>query len=221
MSRKRLVLTAIVLVLILAIGGILAYFTDVQTKTNRFKTGEVKIEVTEPSWPGNPTNPGDPETEVPVTPNQEIAKDPLVTNRGDGEVYAFVEVTIPVANVKVGDATAAAPTQLFTLLDENGTAGINSGWVLVSKTPETLSATTENVTYVYAYGTSTALTPLAKDVATAKPVFSKVKFADVKENDYSTSGIQGKSYEVVVNGYGIQKEGLTSAKPSDVWPSVK
>ena len=217
MSRKRLVLTAIVLVLILAIGGILAYFTDVQTKTNRFKTGEVKIEVTEPSFPGDPD---DPTSKVPVTPNQEIAKDPLVTNKGDGEVYAFVEVTIPVANVKVGNATTAAPTELFTTLKSDGTAGVNSGWVLVSKTPETLSSTTTSVTYVYAYGTDEALTALEKNDATSK-LFNKVKFADVKETDYSESGIQGKDFEVVVNGYGIQKDGLSSAVPATVWPDVK
>ena len=219
MSRKRLVLTAIVLVLILAIGGILAYFTDVQTKTNRFKTGEVKIEVTEPNFPGDPD---DPTSKVPVTPNQEIEKDPLVTNKGDGEVYAFVEVTIPVANVKVGSATTAAPTQLFTTLKEDGTAGVNDGWVLVSQTPATadFTSSTTSVTYVYAYGTATQLTALTKNQATTK-LFNKVKFADVTETDYSASGIQNSDFEVVVNGYGIQKDGLSSAKPSEVWPNVK
>lgn len=108
MSRKKLILTAIVLVLVLAIGGILAYFTDVQTRHNKFKTGMVDIEVDEPSWPGQPvpnpeydpeTNPDVPQTidpEVPVVPGQEVPKDPQVVNKGDGQVYAFVEVTIPV-----------------------------------------------------------------------------------------------------------------------------
>ena len=45
MSRKKLILTAIILALVLAIGGILAYFTDVDTKVNKFKMGNVDIEV--------------------------------------------------------------------------------------------------------------------------------------------------------------------------------
>ena len=48
MSRKKLIITAIVLALVLAIGGILAYFTDVDTKINKFTMGNVDIEVLEP-----------------------------------------------------------------------------------------------------------------------------------------------------------------------------
>ena len=46
MNRKKLIITAIILVLILIIGGILAYFTDVETKTNKFKMGGANITVT-------------------------------------------------------------------------------------------------------------------------------------------------------------------------------
>lgn len=234
MSRKRLILTAIVLVLILAIGGILAYFTDVQTKHNKFKTGMVDIEVDEPNWPGNPDNPGDPEKEVPVVPGQEIPKDPQVINKGDGQVYAFVEVTIPVRNIKVGTATTAQPTQLFELRHiTNATTtppttdeGINSGWTLIKTEPSTLTAETTSVKYVYAYGTSTTLTPLASPTvsegtttyAKTTPVFDTVKFVDVAETEYNTnSQIQGQSFEVQVKGYGIQTEGLTATNPLQVW----
>lgn len=234
MNRKKLVITAIVLILILVIGGILAYFTDIQTKTNKFKTAKVEILVEEPSWPGNPipnpdydpdTNPDVPETiepEVPVNPNQEVPKDPQVTNKGNGKVYAFVEVTIPVENVLIGDAQTAAPTELFSFVKSNGTAGINSGWTQVSKTPTTISADTTSVTYVFAYGSATELTELDTNETTTAPVFSKVKFADVTEKDYvENAGIQGKSFEVVVKGYGIQAEGLSSKVPATVWPDVK
>lgn len=227
MSRKKLIITAIILALVVAIGGILAYFTDVQTKTNRFKMGDVNILVDEPNWPGDPDDPND---EVPVVPNQETPKDPQITNQGDGEVYAFVKVTVPVASVKVGDATTATPTELFTFrhitTPAQGTTpavtadGINSGWTLVSKTPTTLSATTTSVTYVYAYGSATELTALQKNQTTT-PIFDAVKFADVTETEHTTTGVQGKSYEVVVKGYGIQADGLGSNVPATVWPLVE
>ena len=221
MSRKRLIITAIILTLVVAIGGILAYFTDVQTKTNRFKMGDVKILVEEPNWPGDPDDPND---RVPVVPNQETPKDPKITNKGEGEIYAFVKVTIPVANVKIGEATTAAPTQLFTTIATTQPKatddGTNTGWTLVSKTPETIGATTETVTYIYAYGSATELTALSKDQATT-PVFDKVKFADVTETEYTTSGVQGKSYDVIVKGYGIQTDGLNSNVPATVWPLVE
>ena len=223
MSKKRLVITAIVLALVLAIGGILAYFTDVQTKSNKFKMGDVKILVEEPSWPGNPDNPGDPEKEVPIVPNQEVPKDPQITNKGEGEIYAFAEVTIPRESVKVGDSTTAAMTELFLLLHNDATtntsvSGINSGWVEIE------SARTTNadgsITHVYAYGTATKLTKLVKNAKTPA-VFDSVKFVDVKEENYSNAGVQGKTYEVKVSGYGIQVDGLNSENPATVWPLVK
>ena len=246
MSRKKLVLTAIVLVLVLAIGGILAYFTDVQTRHNKFKTGMVDVEVDEPSWPGqpidnpnyDPTDPNSPEKidpEVPVVPGQEIPKDPQVVNKGDGKVYAFVEVTVPVRNVKVGNATNAAPTPLFTLrhITDSTTNPVTvadgyntTDWALIKQEPETITSETTSVKYVFAYGTSSALKAIdGKTVsgntttyARTAPVFDKVKFVDVTETEYSSnSQIQNQSFEVEVKGYGIQIDGLSSTTPLTVW----
>ena len=87
MSRKKLILTAIILALVLAIGGILAYFTDVDTKVNKFKMGNVDIEVIEPSWPGNPDTPGEEDKPVEdIVPNQEIPKDPQIINKGSNDI---------------------------------------------------------------------------------------------------------------------------------------
>lgn len=238
MSKKRIIVTAIILALVLVIGGILAYFTDVDTKHNKFKTGKVEIVVDEPSWPDpvpnpdydpddNPDVPPTIDPEVPVVPNEEIAKDPQVTNKGTGEVYAFVEVVVPVRSIKTGSNTTAAPTQLFSFVKDDGTAGTNAGWVEVSHSPATLTAQTTEVTYVFAYATHNAttnkdvLTALETNQTTAKPVFSKVKFADVTETEFTTTGMQNQQFEVTVNGYGIQKDGLNSTEPAVVWPEVK
>ena len=220
MSRKKLIITAIILALVLAIGGILAYFTDVETKQNKFKTGKVDIEVTEPGWPVNPD--GTPKT-VDIVPGQEVAKDPIITNNGDGIVYAFAEVTIPKMNVKLVGADSAAVTELFKLLKITNTTtgttaeGTNDGWVKLDSKTEQIAATgTEpaKVKYVYAYATKSGdvvtLTELAATQSTAKPVFDKVKFVDVDEdsNTPANDSVQDKNFEVVVTGLGIQKDGL-------------
>jgi alternate signal-mediated exported protein len=217
MSRKKLIITAIILALVLAIGGILAYFTDVEQKENKFKTSKVDIEVTEPSWPNV-----DPDDPVEIVPGMAVAKDPIVTNLGEGNVYAFVEVTIPKATVSVGNA-AAALQELFTtqyISDATTTPktysdGINPAWVLVSSRDNAATATEPaSITYVYAYGTKAnasapiVLTAIAENASTA-PVFDQVTFKDVNEDDASAANsIQGKDYEVIVTGYGIQTDGL-------------
>lgn len=224
MSRKKLIITAIILAIIVAIGGILAYFTDVQTKTNKFKMGKVSILVYEPSWPGDTTT-------VTTTPGQETAKDPQIVNQGDGAVYAFAKVTVPVRTVKVGDATTAVPTQLFTFrkitTPANGTTpavtadGTNAGWTLISKTPETLAADTTEVTYIFAYGSETELTSLGTNQSTPA-VFDAVQFADVTETKWGQENtIQGAELDVVVKGYGVQTDGIESSDPVTVWNLIK
>lgn len=223
MSRKKLVLTAIIIALVIAIGGILAYFTDTDEKTNKFKMGKVDILVEEPSWTGGDEG-------VPTIPGKETPKDPQVKNQGEGNVYAFVKVTVPVRNVKVEEA-AAAPTQLFTFRKKTSAAnvtpvtyadGINSGWTLISTTPAVAdwTAETQNVTYVYAWGTASALTPIAKNETTA-PIFDAVKLVDIIETEYNAqTTIQGTELNVVVKGYGVQTEGLSSSVPSEVWTEI-
>lgn len=214
MSRKKLIITAIILALVLAIGGILAYFTDVEEKENTFKTGKVDIEVIEENWPGNPDTPGGTPKTVDIVPGQTVAKDPLVKNNGEGTVYAFVEIEVPKAKYKlVGEneiSNTARP--LFKLLKGASAAaaveGINDGWTLLS-TDDTAA---DKIVYVYGYKTASetkVLTGLAKNTSTPK-AFNYVKFADVDEdsNTPAADSIQNKEYTVKVNGYGIQTDGL-------------
>lgn len=246
MSRKKLIVTAVILTLVLAIGGILAYFTDVQTKTNTFKMGYVDITVDEGDFPeGGPKD---------VVPGMEFNKSPKIINKGTTPVYAFIEVTIPYDTVKVGNATTATVNELFEVLHTSGqttVAGINSGWksvnftgstetstgsgVYVKRTPESSTVTTRGTdTYVYAYvGNGTTLKALAgkaDDQATqgeeTNTLFDKVRFVDVSESDPDNSTIQGQSFDVVVSGYGIQTtelglEGSDATDPAKVWPLVK
>lgn len=245
MNRRKLIITAIILALILAIGGILAYFTDVQTKTNKFKTGSAKITVTEPSWPNGETN-----TPVDVVPGQTVAKDPIITNIGDGSVFAFVEVNIPKETVlKKGTGETSQLQELFTTsyistpanpeatppVAAVYTNGVNPNWVLLKTENKAADSTTTpptpaSVTYVYAYGskdssnniTLTELKNTSGQNATP-PIFDAVTFIDVVEdhNTAAANSVQGKNYEVKVSGYGIQADGLDTTDAETIFGYAK
>ena len=52
MKKKSILLaaTAVMLVCAMSIGGMLAYFTDTDEKTNTFTVGKVDITLTVPEW---------------------------------------------------------------------------------------------------------------------------------------------------------------------------
>ena len=50
MSKKRAILAAVVLALVLCIGGVLAYFSDSEKATNTFTVGNISIQLTEANW---------------------------------------------------------------------------------------------------------------------------------------------------------------------------
>ena len=72
-------------------GGTYAYMTSTQAAANVLTTGKVRISLTEPNWPGNDTK----ETTA-VTPNQEIPKDPQITNTGKTDAVVFAEAEVPI-----------------------------------------------------------------------------------------------------------------------------
>ena len=45
MKKKKTILAALVLALVVSIGGVIAYFSDTDSKTNTFTVGKVSIEV--------------------------------------------------------------------------------------------------------------------------------------------------------------------------------
>lgn len=230
MSRKKLISVAVILALIIAIGGILAYFTDVKTKTNKFKMGKIEIEVDEGEFPTD----GVPN----VVAGVEFEKAPRVINKGTVPVYAFVEVTIPYDTVRVGAETNASEKELFEMLHittgTNTAVGINAGWKSVNFTGSTETSTGSGIyvkrthqaatdtepedttrglaTYVFAYvGDGTTLKALAgkanpsdESGESTNTVFDKVRFIDVTETTPVDSRIQGTTFNVTVSGYGIQ-----------------
>jgi hypothetical protein len=107
-----------------------AYFTDGDTATNEFTIGKVTLDLTETKWVGD--NTGD---ALNITPLQETAKNPAITNDGVNDEFVYLTVTVPVASIKTAAAdgtvdTAAAYTQLFSY-GYAGNAGVRSDWTLI------------------------------------------------------------------------------------------
>ena len=214
MSKKRAILAAVVLALVLCIGGVLAYFSDSEKATNTFTVGKISIKLTEASWDENNAKK--------ILPNQLIAKDPKLTNNGVNDAYVFMEVLIPTASIVIenqdGTSTGSATTQeMFTLINSSGAVGVNSEWEQVGTGSTAVTVDGKNYNkYIYSYSTSGTLTKLEAESSTVE-LFNKVRFANVQEG----WGIEGKSYNVIVTGYAIQTENLngstTNPTPAQAW----
>ena len=200
MNKKKVLVAALVLALVLSIGGVLAYFSETDTKTNTFTVGSVSIQLTEPAWDENGST-----AAQTVLPNQKIDKDPTITNNGNNDAYVFIKVEIPKATVVVEDENGTGATSssqlLFTPIKSDGTVGVNDGWELVSET----EGTNSNV-YIYSYSSSDTMTTLESGDSTV-PLFNKIQFANVQEG----WNVEGTNYNVVVTGYAIQTENLTES----------
>ena len=208
MNRKKTIIAAIVLALILLIGSLLAYFTDVDTATNKFTLGdEIDIEVVEDSgWTFNSTeNKMTNSNALGLHPGTSVTKEPSIKNKSTTTpAYVFAEVTVP-CYASTG-TTVNAP--LYTL------GNIGSGWTLIET--KDIDTTNKTITYVYAYGTSSGMTSLAAEATTSTPVFGTVSVPS------TLTAAQAKTApanpDVVVVGRGIQTDGLgTATTPTAIY----
>ena len=198
MKKKQTIIAAVVLMLVLLVGGLIAYFTDTKTVTNTFTIGKVKIKLEEPSWVEN--NAKD------LMPNQEVNKDPKITNdntdpnKSTSPAYVFLKVEVPCYT------TAANAAQNPNTTHDLFTYTVNSGWTELNHTACTSSS--EKSTYVYYYGTGGTLTSLALG-ATTPTLFDKVKLANIDGSETLPANV-----EMPVTGYGIQTEGVAANNPT-------
>ena len=202
MKKKQTIIAAVVLMLVLLVGGLIAYFTDKDEKTNTFTIGNVDIELLELSWKAT-----DAENKM---PGEKIDKDPKVHNKSTtNDAYVFLKVVSPctTANASDGDVKEI-------LLYRTTAGAVNSGWTEL----ESGTCTNGSVTRVYYYGTDGTLTKLAAD-ATTGTLFDEVTVNSAIDGD--EDGIKG-NLDVVVTAYGIQTDGLTddastAPTPAEAW----
>ncbi len=214
MKKKKTFLAAIVLLLVFVVGGAVAYFTDTETKTNIFTIGGVDITLTEDGWDAlTDANDNDiPDDAEDMMPGESVTKDPTVNNISTkNPAFVFVKVEVPCTTIV---APATTSEEIFTY-------SVNAGWTELTVANELPVACTSGgtATHVYYYGSNGTLTTLAKaasasaPTSTTNPVFSTITLrSTLKGNE----GLTGQK-QVVITGYGIQTEGLTSTAPASVW----
>ena len=219
MSKKKTIAVAVVLALVLIIGGMLAYFTDTDTATNIFTLGDnIEISLVETNWSVTDSNGNNvPDAAEGVHPGAKVVKDPTVRNDSSTtSAYVFIEVVVPCYDA---DGDTYADTPLYKLLSSGdavltmtqNSAG-NTGWTLINN--PSVDTTDGTITYVYAYGTSSAMTTLAHSTSTSTPAFSKVQ---VDPDLTATQAGTVSTPNIVVNAYGIQTDGLDVTAPSAIF----
>ncbi len=189
---------ACVLVGALGIGGTIAYMTDNESTTNTFTVGKIDVDLTEPSYLGNDS----PDVKD-LVPNQEVQKDPKVTNVGVNDAIVFMSVEVPVKDVTVvgadGTKGAKEKTELFWFKDTADTQGtyanhFSDKWMELTSKGEKDAATGDTNKYVFAYKTA-----VAKDTETDS-LFDKVQLKNVIENEVTA----GEAQNIKVTTYAIQ-----------------
>lgn len=181
---------------VLLVGSSFAFFMDKESVTNPFTVGNVKITVTEEHF--------DETTATDITPNKVIPKDPVVTNTGVNDVYAFVSVKVPKANVETANAdgtlNAAKNQDLFTYK-------VNDNWKLIKTNDADY-----HTEYIYAYSDANGtLKKLAKSEKT-NAVFDSVKFINIVDEQQS-----GVNLDIDVDGIGIQTADLGTDNPLQIY----
>ena len=110
MKKKIVTLCVVICLLVVAaIGGTLAYFTDNETATNVFTMGKVDIELTETEWVAPDA----------VYPGIAYEKNPVVKNVGDDSAWIRVDVTLSDAAAFVTAAGKYQITDLSVIFDEH------------------------------------------------------------------------------------------------------
>ena len=212
MKKKKTILAALVLLLVVAVGGAIAYFTDTDTKTNTFTIGNVDISLTEDGWDAlaDDNNNGIPDVAEDMMPGESVTKNPTINNLSTkNPAYVFAKVEVPCTTIV---APATTSEELFTYTT-------NAGWTELSSAAVVACTSGGTATHVYYYGTGGTLTALAKaadastPTPTSNPVFSSVTLRSTLKGNEGLTG----NKNIVVTGYGIQTEGLTSTAPADVW----
>jgi predicted ribosomally synthesized peptide with SipW-like signal peptide len=211
MNKKKGIAVAVVLLLILLIGGMLAYFTDTDTKDNVFTLGDkIDIELTETAWDTTDTtgDTGVPDAAEDIHPGTTLPKNPVIVNKNDSaQAYVFAEIIVPCYDDGyTGTGTATVDSPLFSL------DNIPTSWNLMETKP--IDTTNKTITYIYNYGTASAMTPLAKGTSTPNVFESITLDSSLTAAEAATAPANPM---VKVNAYAIQTDGYDETAPEDIF----
>lgn len=195
-AKKKNIVIAIAAVCVLVIGASFAYFVDHSKVTNSFTVGDIEVEVSEPNW--------NPEEGKDITPNKVIKKDPLVTNTGVNDAYAFVSVKVPKANVTTVTANGALNEKK---VQDLFTYKVNNNWKLIKTNDGT-----DHTEYVYGYVGDNGNMKVLKKGEKTNPVFDSVQFINIVDEQ-----IDGQNLDIDVDAMGIQTADLGTTSPLEMY----
>lgn len=205
MNKKKIILAAVVLLLVFVVGGAIAYFTDTDSATNKFTIGNITIDVVETAWDllTDTDSDGIPDVAEDMMPGETVTKDPKITNTSTANpAYVFMKVVSPCT-------TGTTPLELF---DYTTTPGVNSGWELMTNG----TCTSGSITRIYSYSASGTMTSLAAGSSTPT-----LFVGDTLTLNTAVTGDLPASTDVVVTGYGVQADGLSSNTNTAVWTAAQ
>ena len=197
MKRRKFLLAAVALLLVFGIGSTIAFLTDTDTKTNTFTIGGVDIELNETAFDS-----GYGTTPTALVPGETVTKDPKITNTSTtNPAYVFMKVVSP--------CTTGSPA--VELFDYTNTPGVNTGWELMTNG----TCTSGSITRIYSYSTSGTMQPL--NAGSSTPTLF---VGDTLTLNTAVTGNLPGTTDIVITGYGVQVEGLSSSTNSVVWSTA-
>ena len=189
-KKKYSFLAAISLLLVASatMGGTFAYLAqNLESRANNFTFSNVRIDLVEEKWDDLKS-----EDKV-VYPNRSVTKDPKVKNTGDNDLYVYIEVQIPRANIKtVNQDETVNDSKVVNLMSFD----VNDGWELIKST---VSDDDTYTSEIYAY-TADIVSPGDE----TNTLFDKVVFVNMLEGELE----KGYQFEMPVNAYAIQSDYL-------------
>ena len=206
MRKKKMIATisACALAGALMVGGTFAYLTNTQTATNTFTVGNVKVELSEPNYPGN----DDPEVKDQV-PNQETKKDPQVTNTGANEAVVFIKMTVPVRTITPvsddGTKGTKGASEMFIYKQTDDAAGshknnFSTAWAELPAKEEGTDLKGKTRTYVFGYKNVIG----AKETTDA--LFDKVQLKNFMEAEIDSAD----KLDIQIEAYAIQAQNIVN-----------
>ncbi len=220
--KKKIISLCLVLALAATaiVGASLAYFTDTDTQTNTFTTGNVKIDLVE-NFPETKLLPGE---------KNALTKEVTVKNIGTEDAYLWIELWIPTA-LDAGANDAANNSLHFnpfdtykkpdgTLVAMRGSEAKALGYTLVAETVEVYLGTKTIGGVSYTGYREYIKNDTAKKTGEStynllSRVFMDQRVAQCTEHNNCLILANGTthytgSWEIIVNAFGIQAEGFAN-----------
>ena len=200
MKNKKIIGTLSVvsaLVFSVFIGSTLAYLLkQTNREINSFTFGNADIELKETEWQKLK------DEDRTVYPGKEIEKDPEVTNTGETDIYVYLEVKIPRANVSTVSTGADGTEEIDSPKVQNLFSYTpNSDWTEIENTSDG-----EWSTIIYAY--NEILRPGEK----TEKLFESVKFLNIVEGELK----KDTRLNMPINAYAIQTGYLNESGSTNI-----